>query len=162
MTIEHLSTWQALIMIMNDFVDLFFEGAKIANYAELKDTSTGFYMAFVVTWFVLRQVYCPLWILWTSYQEAWRAHAHPAGNPAGCGGTLAALCSHCHDPAPHRPLWAQGAGGEVWSHHLQCCHLDRVQLFAERPANPAHVLVRVHCQKGEGDIYHQCHRPTRY
>lgn len=49
-------------MIMNDFVDVWFEGAKIANYAKQSGTSTFFYMSFVVTWFVLRQVYCP-WVL---------------------------------------------------------------------------------------------------
>lgn len=54
-------------MIMNDFVDVWFEGAKLANYAHKKETSTFFYVSFVVTWFFLRQLYCPWVLQWTCW-----------------------------------------------------------------------------------------------
>lgn len=60
-----------LVLLINDFVDLWFEGAKIANYAKAERTSTWFYMAFAVTWLLLRQIYCPFWIMWSCCAESW-------------------------------------------------------------------------------------------
>lgn len=61
----------ALIMMLNDFVDAWFEGAKLSKYAEQEVASTALYLGFVASWAVLRQAYCPLVLCYSILVEAW-------------------------------------------------------------------------------------------
>lgn len=61
----------AIILMINDFVDLWFEGAKLAKYAARENMSTAFFLAFVASWAWLRQVYCPFFMIRSMLLDAW-------------------------------------------------------------------------------------------
>lgn len=87
-------------MIMNDFVDVWFEGAKIAHYAKKQGSSTFFYVSFVVTWFFLRQVYCPLVLQWSCR----RAPPQPAQSQPAPRRTIGASLSKSNVPTARPPV----------------------------------------------------------
>ena len=61
----------AVLLMLNDFVDLWFEGAKLAKYAKAENVSTGFFIAFVASWAWLRQLYCPFWFCASLLRDGW-------------------------------------------------------------------------------------------
>lgn len=61
----------AVVCVINDACDIWFEAAKLASYARREQLSALFYCSFAATWFALRMVYAPLVILPSVWNEAW-------------------------------------------------------------------------------------------
>lgn len=61
----------AVICVINDACDIWFEAAKLASYARLESLSALFYCSFVGTWFLLRMIYAPMVVLPSVWDEAW-------------------------------------------------------------------------------------------
>ena len=61
----------AMLLMLNDFVDIWFEGAKLAKYARAENTSTAFFLAFVASWAYLRQLYCPFSFSTSMLRDGW-------------------------------------------------------------------------------------------
>jgi hypothetical protein len=61
----------AMIMMVNDFVDFWFEGAKLAKYAAAENVSTAFFLAFVASWAWLRQIYTPFNFWYSVAIDGW-------------------------------------------------------------------------------------------
>ena len=60
-----------VLLMLNDFVDLWFEGAKLAKYAAAENVSTGFFLAFVISWAWLRQLYAPFELIPSLARDGW-------------------------------------------------------------------------------------------
>ena len=60
-----------ILLMLNDFVDLWFEGAKLAKYAAAENVSTAFFLAFVASWAWLRQVYAPFELIPSLARDGW-------------------------------------------------------------------------------------------
>jgi hypothetical protein len=61
----------AMLLMVNDFVDFWFEGAKLAKYARAEAVSTAFFLAFVASWAYLRQLYCPFFFSASMLVDGW-------------------------------------------------------------------------------------------
>ncbi|XP_050237333.1 ceramide synthase 1 LOH3-like [Mercurialis annua] len=59
----------SIILALHDACDGFLEIAKISRYSGCEWMSSIFFLLFVISWTILRIIYYPFWILWsTSYE----------------------------------------------------------------------------------------------
>lgn len=61
----------AVVCVVNDACDVWFEAAKLASYAKLETLSALFYCAFAASWLALRMIYSPMVVLPSVWNEAW-------------------------------------------------------------------------------------------
>ncbi|XP_065860641.1 ceramide synthase 1 LOH3-like isoform X2 [Euphorbia lathyris] len=59
----------SIILALHDATDVYLEIAKMSRYSGYEWISSIFFVAFVISWTILRVIYFPFWILWsTSYE----------------------------------------------------------------------------------------------
>lgn len=59
----------SVVLALHDASDVFLEVAKMSKYCSCEKMASFSFIIFVLTWTILRLIYYPLWILWsTSYE----------------------------------------------------------------------------------------------
>ena len=70
----------ALVMLTNDFVDVWFEAAKLSRYSGKEKASKRFLCVFVLAWAVLRQAFA-FRLARSAYWDGWEAFVDNAETP---------------------------------------------------------------------------------
>lgn len=56
----------SIILALHDASDVFLEVGKMSKYSGVEVLATFSFLLFVLSWLVLRLIYFPFWILWST------------------------------------------------------------------------------------------------
>ena len=56
----------AVVLALHDASDVFLEVAKMSKYSGCEWMASLFFVVFVLSWTILRLIYYPFWILWST------------------------------------------------------------------------------------------------
>nr|KAJ0216612.1 hypothetical protein LSAT_V11C300143650 [Lactuca sativa] len=73
----------SIILALHDASDVFLEVGKMSKYSGVEVLATFSFLLFVLSWLVLRLIYFPFWILWSTSFEILEALENFKGNEEG-------------------------------------------------------------------------------